>query len=176
MHLRFGDQSRPPSCLEKADFPAEHIQGIVLSTSSPDRIQPATATRVQHELGATNAFAFDINSVCSGSTFGICMADALIKSGEIRKHSFHSFRDVLEDPVPKRFLHLPFFWGRRRRHTFSSRKFGPGRLPFLPQDRWEQKRRCLRPCRWHHDAFREDGQSPNGIFQDARNRCIRVRH
>ena len=32
------------SCLEKVDFPAESVQGIVLSTSSPDRIQPATAT------------------------------------------------------------------------------------------------------------------------------------
>ncbi|MDR3567617.1 MAG: ketoacyl-ACP synthase III [Syntrophobacteraceae bacterium] len=69
-------------CLQRVDFPLEKLQGIVLSTSSPDRMQPATATRVQHELGATNAFAFDINSVCSGSTFGICMADALIKSSK----------------------------------------------------------------------------------------------
>jgi 3-oxoacyl-[acyl-carrier-protein] synthase III len=75
-------------CLQKVDFPAERIQGIVLSTSSPDRMQPATATRVQHELGATNAFAFDINSVCSGSTFGICMADALIKSGKFENILF----------------------------------------------------------------------------------------
>jgi 3-oxoacyl-[acyl-carrier-protein] synthase-3 len=36
---------------------------------------------VQHIIGAKKAFAFDINSVCSGSTFGIAMADALIKSG-----------------------------------------------------------------------------------------------
>ncbi len=75
-------------CLQKIDFPAEGLQGIVLSTSSPDRMQPATATRVQHELGATNAFAFDINSVCSGSTFGICMADALIKSGKFENILF----------------------------------------------------------------------------------------
>ncbi|MEM5786855.1 MAG: ketoacyl-ACP synthase III [Syntrophobacteraceae bacterium] len=70
------------SCLDRVGFPAEEVQGILLSTSSPDRMQPATATRVQHELGARNAFALDINSVCSGSVFGISMADSLIKSGK----------------------------------------------------------------------------------------------
>ena len=72
------------ACLQKADFAPEDLQGIVLSTSSPDRMQPATATRVQHELGATNAFAFDINSVCSGGSFGIAVADSLIRSGMVR--------------------------------------------------------------------------------------------
>jgi 3-oxoacyl-[acyl-carrier-protein] synthase-3 len=72
------------NCLDKCNFPADQVDGIVLSTSSPDRIQPATATRVQHELGAGRAFAFDINSVCSGSTFGICLAGSLIKSGTCR--------------------------------------------------------------------------------------------
>ena len=99
-------------CLQKVDFPAERIQGIVLSTSSPDRMQPATATRVQHELGATNAFAFDINSVCSGSTFGICMADALIKSGKFENILFiasemYSNRS-LRDSLPVRHFISPF--------------------------------------------------------------------
>ena len=71
-------------CLQKVDFPPENVQGIVLSTSSPDRMQPATATRVQHELGARNAFAFDINSVCSGSSFGITVVDSLIQSGKFK--------------------------------------------------------------------------------------------
>ncbi len=71
-------------CLQKVEFPPENIQGIVLSTSSPDRMQPATATRVQHELGAKNAFAFDINSVCSGGSFGITVADSLIRSGQFQ--------------------------------------------------------------------------------------------
>jgi 3-oxoacyl-[acyl-carrier-protein] synthase III len=69
------------SCLEKAHLPAEEIEAIMVSTSSPDRMQPATATRVQHLIGAKNAFAFDINSVCSGSAFGIALADSMIKSG-----------------------------------------------------------------------------------------------
>lgn len=70
-------------CLEKISFLPENVEAIILSTSSPDRIQPATATRVQYLLGAKNAFAFDINSVCSGSTFGIALADSLIRSENV---------------------------------------------------------------------------------------------
>jgi len=69
------------ACLDKISYSPAMVEGILLATSSPDRMQPATAARVQHIIGAKKAFAFDINSVCSGSTFGIAMADALIKSG-----------------------------------------------------------------------------------------------
>jgi len=68
------------ACLEKIDFDPHELDAIILSTSSPDRIQPATATRVQYEIDASNAFAFDINSVCSGAVYGIYLADALIKA------------------------------------------------------------------------------------------------
>jgi 3-oxoacyl-[acyl-carrier-protein] synthase-3 len=71
-------------CLQKVGCPAGEIEGIILATSSPDRIQPATATRVQDLIGATRAFAFDINSVCSGGTFGIAVADCLIRAGSCR--------------------------------------------------------------------------------------------
>lgn len=70
------------TCLEKVNFPADQIQGIIVSTSSPDRMQPPTASRVQAFLGAPQAFSFDLNSVCSGSTYAICIANALIKSGQ----------------------------------------------------------------------------------------------
>jgi len=64
-------QSRPGlACLEKAKFPADKLQGIIVSTSSPDRIQPPTATRTQAGLNAPQAFAFDINSVCSAAPMG----------------------------------------------------------------------------------------------------------
>ena len=68
-------------CIERAGIDSKDIDGIILATSSPDRIQPATATKVQSELGATNSFAFDLNSVCSGSVYGISIADGLIRSG-----------------------------------------------------------------------------------------------
>jgi 3-oxoacyl-[acyl-carrier-protein] synthase-3 len=68
------------NCLGKIAFLPKQIDGIILSTSSPDRMQPATAARVQYMIGASKSFAFDINSVCSGSVFGIAMADALIRA------------------------------------------------------------------------------------------------
>jgi len=71
-------------CLERANLPPGDVDAILLSTSSPDRVQPATATRVQELLGARRAFAFDVNSVCSGAVFGLHLADTLIRSGECR--------------------------------------------------------------------------------------------
>lgn len=68
-------------CLDKAGAESGQIEGIILSTSTPDRLQPPTATRVQHLLGATRAFAFDINAVCSGGLYALHLADSLIRSG-----------------------------------------------------------------------------------------------
>jgi 3-oxoacyl-[acyl-carrier-protein] synthase-3 len=72
-------------CLERARVSTAEIDAILLATSTPDRIQPATATRVQELLGARQAFAFDVNSVCSGGVFAIHMADMLVRSGEARR-------------------------------------------------------------------------------------------
>jgi 3-oxoacyl-[acyl-carrier-protein] synthase-3 len=96
-------------CLEKVDFPPKRVEGIIVSTSSPDRIQPATATRVQNQLGADNAFAFDINSVCSGSTFGISLADALIKSGKHENILFIAAEVYSRILNRKDFSTYPFF-------------------------------------------------------------------
>lgn len=97
------------ACLQKIDFPPENLDGIVLSTSSPDRMQPATATRVQHGLGAANAFAFDINSVCSGGSFGIAVADSLIRSGAFRTILFVASEMYSKILSPRDFSTYPFF-------------------------------------------------------------------
>lgn len=57
------------------------IDVLICATSSPDRIQPATATRIQEICGLKNACAFDINSVCSGGIYGLKIASSLIKDG-----------------------------------------------------------------------------------------------
>ena len=72
------------SCLSKINFDPSQLDALILATSSPDRIQPATATRVQYEIEAMNAFAFDINSVCSGGVFALTIADSLIKSNRCK--------------------------------------------------------------------------------------------
>ena len=97
------------ACLRKIDFPPETLEGIVLSTSSPDRMQPATATRVQHLLGARNAFAFDINSVCSGGSYGIAVVDALIRSGSFQTILFVAAEMYSRILSPRDFATYPFF-------------------------------------------------------------------
>jgi 3-oxoacyl-(acyl-carrier-protein) synthase III len=72
-------------CLSRANTSAEDLDAIILATSSPDRIQPATATRVQELLGARRAFAFDVNSVCSGAVYAMHLGDALIRTGEAHR-------------------------------------------------------------------------------------------
>jgi 3-oxoacyl-[acyl-carrier-protein] synthase-3 len=61
------------------------IDCIIVSTSTPDMILPPTACMVQKNIGAENAFAFDMNAVCSGFVFGVETADNFIRSGKYRR-------------------------------------------------------------------------------------------
>lgn len=58
---------------------------IIVSTSTPDMILPPTACMVQKNIGAANAFAFDMNAVCSGFVYAVETADNFIKSGKYRR-------------------------------------------------------------------------------------------
>lgn len=55
---------------------------IIVATSTPDMILPSTACMVQKNIGATNAFAFDMNAVCSGFVYAVETADNFIRSGK----------------------------------------------------------------------------------------------
>jgi 3-oxoacyl-[acyl-carrier-protein] synthase-3 len=70
--------------LEKAEKKAEEIDLIIVATTTPDLTFPATATTVQAKIGAINAFAFDIQAVCSGFVYALTTADNFIKSGQVK--------------------------------------------------------------------------------------------
>jgi len=70
--------------LEKAEKKAEEIDLIIVATTTPDLTFPATATTVQAKIGAINAFAFDIQAVCSGFVYALATADNFIKSGQVK--------------------------------------------------------------------------------------------
>ncbi len=57
------------------------IDLIVLATSTPDNTFPATAVDIQHRLGMSHGFAFDMQAVCSGFVYAVATADAHIKAG-----------------------------------------------------------------------------------------------
>lgn len=72
------------AALEDAGITADEIDCIVVGTSTPDMILPATACMVQKEIGAQNAFAFDLNSVCGSFVFSLDTADSFIRAGKAR--------------------------------------------------------------------------------------------
>lgn len=72
------------NALKAAGIRAEEIDCIVLGTSTPDMSLPATACVVQKNIGAKNAFAFDINAVCSSFVYSMEVADNFIKCGKYK--------------------------------------------------------------------------------------------
>ncbi len=71
------------ACSAAGISPAE-IDGIILATCTPDQPMPAAATLLQSKLGATHAFAFDINAACSGFHHAWAMGHSLIASGQAK--------------------------------------------------------------------------------------------
>lgn len=70
--------------IEKYKIDPEKIELIILATTTPDLTFPATATAVQAKIGAKNAFAFDIQAVCSGFVYATSIANNFIKSGQVK--------------------------------------------------------------------------------------------
>ena len=70
------------AALAQAGFSARELDLIVLGTSTPDLTFPATATRVQANLGMTRGAAFDLQAVCSGFVYALAVADNFLKAGQ----------------------------------------------------------------------------------------------
>ncbi len=68
--------------LERAGIGADDLDLIIVATTTPDHTFPASATAVQHKLGADKAAAFDVQAVCSGFVYALAVADNFIKSGQ----------------------------------------------------------------------------------------------
>ncbi|MFE9999934.1 beta-ketoacyl-ACP synthase III [Streptomyces avermitilis] len=59
----------------------EHVDAVVLATTTPDQPCPATAPQVAARLGLGQVPAFDVAAVCSGFLFGLATASGLIAAG-----------------------------------------------------------------------------------------------
>ncbi|GAP33579.1 beta-ketoacyl-ACP synthase III [Piscinibacter sakaiensis] len=71
--------------LQAAGVAATEIDLIIVATSTPDMVFPSTACIVQRKLGVHGCPAFDVQAVCSGFVYGLSVADAMIRSGGVRK-------------------------------------------------------------------------------------------
>ncbi len=71
--------------LDAAGVSAEEIDLIVLGTISSHMQMPSCACFVQKELGAKNAFAYDLNAACCGFLYGFDLADKYIRADHSKK-------------------------------------------------------------------------------------------
>jgi 3-oxoacyl-[acyl-carrier-protein] synthase-3 len=70
--------------LKAAGMTGNDLDLIVLATATPDHTFPATATKVQAQLGMTRGAAFDVQAVCTGFIYALAVADAQIRLGLAR--------------------------------------------------------------------------------------------
>lgn len=71
--------------LEASGTKPEELDLIIAATVSSDYIIPTLSCQVQAELGAVNAFAFDLGAACSGFLFALASADAYFCTGKYKK-------------------------------------------------------------------------------------------
>ena len=71
--------------LAKTKIDPKEIDLIIFATVTPDMTFPATANVVATEVGATNAFSFDMAAACSGFLYALATGTSFIESGRYKK-------------------------------------------------------------------------------------------
>jgi 3-oxoacyl-[acyl-carrier-protein] synthase-3 len=71
--------------LEAAGFEPDDIDLVLVATTTPDKVFPATACIVQRKLGMSRGAAMDVQAVCSGFVYGLDIADRYIRTGGGRR-------------------------------------------------------------------------------------------
>lgn len=73
------------SLLKKANLAPEELDFIIVATITPDSNMPSVAAKVQGNVGAKKAFAFDIAAACSGFVFALSTAEKFMRSPSYKK-------------------------------------------------------------------------------------------
>jgi len=73
--------------LAAAGVPPQDVDVIMVATITPDLPMPACAVLVQEKLGA-RCPAFDISAACAGFSYGLTLADSLIRAGTYKRVLF----------------------------------------------------------------------------------------
>jgi len=64
-----------------AQASASEIDLIIVATSTPDMVFPATACILQDKLGIKQCIAFDVQAVCAGFVYALATAEKFVKTG-----------------------------------------------------------------------------------------------
>lgn len=71
--------------LAKSGVDPKEIDMVLVATATPDMQAASTGAFVASEIGAVNAFAYDLESACSSFLFGLSTAAAYVESGRYKK-------------------------------------------------------------------------------------------
>lgn len=71
--------------LAQRNIEAGELDAILVCTVTPDHMFPATACLVQHALGASRAWGFDLSAACSSFIYGMTVASSLVSAGTHKK-------------------------------------------------------------------------------------------
>jgi len=67
--------------ITRAGLTPADIGVIIVGTTTPDMFFPSTACLVQHGIGATGAWGFDLAGACSGFNFSLAVGAQMVASG-----------------------------------------------------------------------------------------------
>ena len=71
--------------LQKSNTKPEEIEMVIVATATPDMPVASTAAFVASQIGAVNAFSYDLQAACSSFLFGMSTAAKYIESGRYKK-------------------------------------------------------------------------------------------
>lgn len=71
--------------LEKRGIAASELDLVIVATATPDSLVASTAAFVASEIGAVNAFGYDLLAACSSFLFGMSTAASFVESGRYEK-------------------------------------------------------------------------------------------
>ncbi len=71
--------------IKKRGIDPKEIDLVIVGTATPDLQVAATAAYVASEIGATNAFGYDLEAACSSFLYGMSTASSYIESGRYKK-------------------------------------------------------------------------------------------
>ena len=71
--------------IKKANINPKEIDLVIVATATPDVLIASTASYVATEIGAINAFGYDLQAACSSFLYGMSTASSYIESGRYKK-------------------------------------------------------------------------------------------